>query len=94
MTVDIQSVEWGMLLGQALPDRIMDAVCLIDGVEENVDLKKIRVGDDRVFQTLQREWYIQKDMLFISEDIATVELDFAVQSWIHDLVLIRTQQTE
>ena len=94
MTVEIHSVEWGMLLGQTLPGRILDSIRLIDGVEEETALKNIKIGDERVFETLQREWYIHKGMLFISEEIATAELNFAIQSWIHELDLIRIQQIE
>ena len=90
MTIDIQSVEWEMVLGQELPPEIVDSIQSIDNVEGAIPLTQIRVGERTIFQVLHQDWYVQRGMLFISEHISTENLIIAIQSWLHELALLRS----
>ena len=94
MAVAIHSVDWVMILGQRLPVGLADLVRSIEKVDGTVPVANIRLGDRTVFQVLHQEWYIQKDMLFISEKISTENLDFAIQSWLHELALYCSKDTD
>ena len=93
MTIAIRSVDWEMVLGQKLPAELADSVRAIEKVVGAIPIAKIRLGDSTVFQVLHQEWYIQQDMLFISEKISAENLDFAIQSWLHELALHRSKDT-
>ena len=94
MAVAIHSVDWVMILGQRLPVGLVDLVRSIEKVDGTIPVANIRLGDRTVFQVLHQEWYIQKDMLFISEKISTENLDFAIQSWLHELALYCSKDTD
>ena len=92
MTVEIDSVDWEVVLGQSLPSELLQSIRTMEKVEGTIPLEKVRLGKTDVLKILQQEWYIQKNMLFISEDISTEDLDVAIHSWLHEMALHRSQQ--
>ena len=93
MTVEIDSVDWEVALGQSLPSELLQSIRLMDRVEGSIPLDKVRLGNTDVLKILRQEWYIQKTMLFISEDISPEALDVAIYSWLHELKLHQCQKT-
>ena len=93
MTVEIDSVDWEVALGQSLPSELLQSIRLMDRVEGSIPLDKVRLGNTDVLKILRQEWYIQKTMLFISEDISPEDLDVAIYSWLHELKLHQCQKT-
>ena len=92
MTVEIDSVDWEVALGHSLPTELLQTVRKMEKVEGSIPLGKLRLGNTDVLKILQKEWYIQKSMLFISEDISIDNLDVAIQSWLHEMALHRSQK--
>lgn len=89
-SVDISSVDWLSVYGDCLPIGILDWI----SQHEQIDLlhvEHIRLGNQGVFQALQKDWYVQKGMLFLSNDISSTDLDFAIQFWLHERELKRVQ---
>ena len=90
LAVEIDSVDWEVALGQSLPSELLQSIRTMEKVEGSIPLEKVRLGNTDVLKILQREWYIQKNMLFISEEISTEDLDVAIYSWLHEMALHRS----
>ena len=84
----IPTEDWSVLYGYDLPDRILDCISQRYG-KDCLPIQQIRLGSNEVFMTLQREWYAQKNILFVSHTIPDQELDLAIQFWLHELELRR-----
>ena len=89
MTVEIRSVDWDMVLGQVVPSRVVDSIRTINSVEGSIPIEQIRVGSKVVLEALQQQWYLQKNRLFISEEISPENLELAIRSWLHEMALQR-----
>jgi hypothetical protein len=88
-TVDIPSLDWASLYGTDLPKSLIDKINKRYETEK-IPVQKIRLGNLEVFKVLQKEWYIQKSILFVSNEITQTNLDLAIRFWLHDIELNKT----
>lgn len=90
--VEIPSVSWEYFYGWDLSDRTRMYINQRDDTK-TIPIHQIRLGSREVFMILQKNWYVQKDVLFISDDISSTDLDLAIQFWLHEIDLRRVQST-
>ena len=85
-SVDIPSHDWASLYGDSLPDRMLKYIVQRDDVD-SIPILQIRLGNAEVFEVLQKEWYVQKNILFVSIEISNTNLDMAIRFWLHEMAL-------
>ena len=90
LAIEIRSVDWAMVFGQAVPSKVIDSVRAMESVEGSIPIGQIRVGSKVLLEALQQQWYVQKNRLFISEEISPEDLELALQSWLHEIALQRS----
>ena len=85
-SVDIPSYDWVNLYGDSLPDRLLGYVTQRNDAD-SIPIQQIRLGNPEVCSVLQKEWYVQKNILFVSTEISNTNFDMAIRFWLHEMAL-------